>query len=233
MMTLNITRIAAGLAAITAMLLATASVTSETAQAEASGKVDYTRMSASELGEHLVFASDSFQLDMPAQEGGTARERMVQDDLQRLCSETRNQPSAEQAGQIIAGARASMKYPEGGIQLGDWQRGGNLSWGGFGFRLSEQSDDHSRRAPDGACYNCHALSPQRTGGTVGPSLTAYGKARGDGEATRRFVYEMIYNPHAYFPCTDMPRMGHMGVLNEQAIADIMAYLLHPDSPVNK
>ncbi|ACL71947.1 sulfur oxidation c-type cytochrome SoxX [Thioalkalivibrio sulfidiphilus] len=233
MMTLNKTRFAAVLAAITLMLLVTACAGPESGKADASGKVDYTKMSAKELGEYLIFESNSFRLDMPTQEGTTARERMMQDDLQMLCSQTRNQPSPEQAGRIIAEARASMKYPEGGIQLGDWQRGGNLAWGGFGFRLADQSDDHSRRAADGACYNCHALSPQRTGGSLGPSLTGYGKSRGDSEATRRFIYEMIYNPHAYFPCTNMPRMGYKGVLNEQAIADIMAYLLHPDSPVNK
>lgn len=196
-------------------------------------KPDYTKMSAEALAEHLILESGSFDLDQPAQEGGTARDRMIQDDLQKLCSKVRNKPNAEQAGQIIAAARASIQYPEGEIPLGDWKKGGDLAWGGFGFRLAHNPDDHSQRDPSGNCYNCHALSPQRTGGDLGPSLTGYGIIRGDTEATRRFVYEMIYNPHAYFPCTHMPRMGAKGLLSQEAIADIMAYLLHPESPVNQ
>jgi L-cysteine S-thiosulfotransferase len=226
------TRFAAGLAAFAAILIAAGCAGTDTSDAGKDGKADLTKMSSYELADYLVF-NGGFNLDQEAQEGGTARDRMIQDDLQKMCSETRNTPSAEQAGQIIADARASLKYPEGGIQLGDWKKGGELAWGGFGFRLAHNPDDHSRREPSGNCYNCHALSPERTGGNLGPSLTGYGKTRGNNEATRRFVYEMIYNPHAYFPCTNMPRMGAKGLLSEQAIADIMAYVLHPDSPVNK
>jgi L-cysteine S-thiosulfotransferase len=225
------TRCAAGLAALSCILLVMGGCAAP--EAGETGGADYAKMSPEELGEYLVMESGSWDLGQEVQEGGTARERMTQDALQKLCSETRNKPSAEQAGQIIAEARASIKYPEGGIQLGDWRKGADLAWGGFGFRIAHNPDDHSRREPSGNCYNCHALSPERTGGDLGPSLTGYGKTRGDGEATRRFVYEMIYNPHAYFPCTNMPRMGYKGLLNEQAIADIMAYVLHPDSPVNQ
>jgi sulfur-oxidizing protein SoxX len=225
-------RIAAGLAALASILLIVGGYAIITNAAE-TGKVDYTKMSPEELAEHLILESGSFDLDQPAQEGGTARDRMIQDELQKLCSETRNKPTAEQAARIIADARASIRYPEGEITLGDWKKGGDLAWGGFGFRLAHNPDDHSQRDPSGNCYNCHALSPQRTGGNLGPSLTGYGIIRGDTEATRRFVYEMIYNPHAYFPCTHMPRMGAKGLLSQEAIVDIMAYLLHPDSPVNR
>jgi L-cysteine S-thiosulfotransferase len=226
------TRIAAGLAALASVVLIAGGCAAPESSQD-TGKVDYTKMSAAELGEYLVMESGSWNLSQEVQEGGTARERMTQDELQKICSQTRNQPSPEQAGKIIADARASITYPEGGIQLGDWRKGGELAWGGFGFRIAHNPDDHSRREPSGNCYNCHALDPARTGGTLGPSLTAYGKQRGNNEATRRFVYEMIYNPHAYFPCTNMPRMGSKDLLNQQAIADIMAYVLHPDSPVNK
>lgn len=231
-MTLNhATRSAVRLTALTIVLLTAGGYVS-TPAAE-TGTPDYTKMSPEELAEHLILESGSFDLDQPAQEGGTARDRMIQDDLQRLCSEARNRPTAEQAGQIVTAARASIRYPEGEIPLGDWKKGGDLAWGGFGFRLAHNPDDHSQREPSGNCYNCHALSPQRTGGSLGPSLTGYGTIRGDTEATRRFVYEMIYNPHAFFPCTHMPRMGARGLLSQEAIADIMAYLLHPDSPVNQ
>jgi L-cysteine S-thiosulfotransferase len=225
------TRFAAGIAALASIvLLAGGCAAPETAEP---GKVDYTKMSSQELAEYLIFEKKGFNLDMPTQEGGTVRDRQTQDATQKVCSQARNQPSPEQAGQIIADARASIKYPDGGIQLGDWRKGGELSWSGFGFRVGHNIDDHSQREVGGNCYNCHTLNPARPGGNLGPSLTGYGKQRGNNEATRRFVYEMIYNPHAYFPCTNMPRMGANGLLSEQAIADIMAYVLHPDSPVNQ
>lgn len=211
----------------------TAEKTATPAEATNPAKPDYTKMGSKELAEYLIFEAGGFDLNQPVQEGGTAKQRMVQDDLHKLCTETRNQPSPEQAGKIIAAARASIKYPEGGIKLGDWKKGGELAWSGFGYRIGHNPDNHSEREVGGNCYNCHQLSPQKTGGTIGPSLTGYGMIRGDNEVTRRFVYEMIYNAHAYFPCTNMPRMGAKGLLNEQQIADIMAYLLDLDSPVNK
>ncbi|MEO5344577.1 MAG: sulfur oxidation c-type cytochrome SoxX, partial [Gammaproteobacteria bacterium SHHR-1] len=88
------------------------------------------------------------------------------------------------------------------------------------------------REPGGNCYNCHQLATDRVGGTLAPSLTNYGKTRGNSEQTLRFVYDMIYNPHAYFPCTRMPRMGAKGLLSNEQISHLMAYLLDPESPVN-
>jgi sulfur-oxidizing protein SoxX len=49
---------------------------------------------------------------------------------------------------------------------------------------------------------------------------------------RGLHYGVIYNAHAYFPCTNMPRMGANNLLSNQQIADVMAYLFDPESPVN-
>ena len=225
------TRFAAGCAAFAAIVLLVGGCAAP--EASDRGDADLTKMSAEELAEYLVFETNSFRHDMEAQEGGTVRQRMVQDDMEKICSETRNEPSPEQAGKIISDARASIQYPDGGIRLGDWRKGAELSWSGFGFRVAHRVDDHSQREVGGNCYNCHTMSPDRPGGNLGPSLTGYGKQRGNNEATRRFVYEMIYNPHVYFPCTHMPRMGHTGLLTQTQIADIMAYILDPESPVNQ
>ena len=43
----------------------------------------------------------------------------------------------------------------------------------------------------------------------------------------------LWNAKAYNACSDMPRFGHAGILNEQQIRDVMALLLDPQSPVNK
>jgi len=49
----------------------------------------------------------------------------------------------------------------------------------------------------------------------------------------KYAYEVIYNPHSYFACTNMPRMGANGVLNQEQISHILAYLFDPESPVNQ
>lgn len=227
------TPFAAGLAAFAILAITVGCSGSDDGDSgKASYDNNYTKMSSKELAEYLIFNEGGFRLDQATQEGGTVRDRQTQDEMQKICSETRNQPSPEQAGKIITEARASIQYPEGGIQLGDWEKGRELAWSGFGFRVGHNVDDHSNREVGGNCYNCHALATDRTGGNLGPSLTGYGKSRGNNEATRRFVYEVIYNAHAYFPCTNMPRMGANGLLSQQAIADIMAYVLDPASPVN-
>jgi sulfur-oxidizing protein SoxX len=68
---------------------------------------------------------------------------------------------------------------------------------------------------------------------VGPSLTGYGLQRGHSEAIAKFTYERIYNAWAYFPCSNMPRLGHNGHLTPEQISNVVAYLVDPQSPVNK
>jgi sulfur-oxidizing protein SoxX len=198
-------------------------------------EADYTAMSPEALAEHLIFEAKGFDLDQPTQEGGTVRDRLVQDELQKACSDLKGQPiEGAAAGKVVQMARAGLVYPEGGIKLGDWNKGEEVARSGYGYRVGHRNDDHSERDPGGNCYACHQLDPEEIAyGTLGPSLTGYGKARGTGEATLKYVYEVIYSPHSYFPCTHMPRFGANGVLTQEQIADVMAYLLDPDSPVNK
>ncbi len=194
--------------------------------------VDYTRMTPQELAEYLIFKAGGFKLDEKVQEGGTAEQRLIQDDLQKVCTQTGNRPSAEQAAAIMEAARASIKYPEGGIKLGDWKKGRELAWSGFGYRLTPAYDDHTNREAGANCYNCHQIATDRQGGTLAPPLTGYGRIRGTSPEVIRLAYEVIYNPHAYFPCTRMPRQGAKGLLSQDAIQDILAYLFDPASPVN-
>jgi sulfur-oxidizing protein SoxX len=85
----------------------------------------------------------------------------------------------------------------------------------------------------GNCYNCHRLSAKEIAyGTIGPSLLGYGKKRGAREDVQRSVYGHIYNAKAYNACANMPRFGHMGILTDAQIKDLVALLLDPESPVN-
>ncbi|MFZ5484019.1 MAG: sulfur oxidation c-type cytochrome SoxX [Pseudomonadota bacterium] len=197
-------------------------------------KVDYTKMTPAQLAEYLIFESGSYDLKQPTQEGTTGRDRLVQDEIQKLCSVGKGQvPSDAALEKVRALATASIKYPEGGIKLGDWKKGRVLAWSGFGYRTAHNPDNHAKREAGGNCYNCHQLATDRTGGNIGPVLTNYGKDRGTSPEILKYTYDVIYNPHAYFACTNMPRMGANGVLSPQQISDIMAYLFDPNSPVNK
>lgn len=200
-------------------------------------KIDYASLSPQALAEHLIFESNSFDLKQPTQEGTTGRERMAQDEVMKICSEaarTGKELDAKTEDRIREIARASIKYPEGGINLGDWKKGRELAWSGFGFRTAHNPDKHEGGREAGAnCYNCHQLAEDRTGGTLGPALTGYGKLRGSSPEMLKYTYDVIYNSHVYFVCTAMPRLGANGVLTQQQIADVMAYLFDPASPVNK
>ncbi|MGB5468705.1 MAG: sulfur oxidation c-type cytochrome SoxX [Sedimenticolaceae bacterium] len=228
----------AALAILTAAFLA-AGVINASPDSSDTGKataVDYASMSPEALAEHLVLKSNSFKTDQPVQEGGVAGKRLEQDELQRLCSALRDKPiDSDTAARVVTMARESIKYPAGGIKLGDWRIGRELAWSGFGYRIGHRVDDHATAAngPGGNCYNCHQMATDRTGGNIGPSLTAYGKLRGNSEAMLKYTYDLIYNPHAYFACTNMPRLGANGVLSEEQISHIMAYLFDPESPVNQ
>jgi sulfur-oxidizing protein SoxX len=199
----------------------------------ASAEVDYTKMSAEELADYLIFEAGGFKMDTKVQEDGSAKDRLVQDELQKVCTATQGKPSKEQAAKIMADAKATIQYPEGEIKLGDWKKGRELSWSGFGYRAGHKYDDHEKREPGGNCYNCHQIGTDRQGGTIGPSLTGYGKIRGTGQEILRLAYGIIYNAHSMFPCTRMPRQGANGLLTQEQILDIMAYLFDPESPVNE
>lgn len=203
---------------------------------EGAGKADYTAMSAEELAEHLIFKAKGFDVDAKTQEGGTVRDRLKQDELQRTCSELKGGPADSATAQKVTQlANESMVYPEGGVELGDWKKGQAVAENAFGFRVGHSVDDHSAKETGGMCINCHQLEQDKVNrsGTLGPTLIGYGEMRGTGEQTLKYTYEVIYNAHAFFPCTKMPRFGVNGVLSQEKIADVMAYLLDPDSPVNK
>lgn len=202
------------------------------AAAGAGSQVDYTKMSPAELTEYLIFDAKGFKLDQPTQEGTTGKERMTQDELQKVCSALRGNPAdAATAQKVQALAVASHVYPEGGVTLGDWKKGEALAKEGAGYRMGPKQDDNKRMG--GNCYACHQMDLKVSAhGTIGPTLTGFGKNRGNTPETQKYVYEVIYNAHAYFPCTNMPRFGANGFLNQEQIADLMAYVLHPESPVN-
>lgn len=159
--------------------------------------------------------------------------RLDQDATQAFCSNPVRADSKDAAGEraaIEAVNTAAIRWPSDGTWLGDWKEGEKIAQSGRGLTSTDKADMQN----GGNCYNCHQLSPKEISfGTLGPSLYAYGKTRGTGEDTLRYTWGKIYDSKASNACSNMPRAGHMGIVTEQQIRDLMALLLDPRSPVNQ
>ncbi len=171
-------------------------------------------------------------------EGIASVERLTQDDANRECSLAPEGKLPEARGKAIEEANLkTIKWPANGQFLGDWREGEKLAQNGRGMTWT----DTDPKANGGNCYNCHQIAPQEISyGTIGPSLYQYGKLRGvvdpRSAAARpivEYTWGKIWNAKAYNACSNMPRLGHVGVLSEDQVRHVMALLLDPNSPVNK
>ncbi|MDC1160751.1 sulfur oxidation c-type cytochrome SoxX [Luminiphilus sp.] len=156
--------------------------------------------------------------------------RLQQDAVQEVCSAPRGTPVEETMLSELRQQRLdAVVLPADGVFLGDWQRGAEVASNGRGL----QSSDDPTKPNGGNCYACHQLAPDEVAyGTLGPSLTGYG-ARGQSEPILRYTWTKLWDTHAYNLCSHMPRFGAQGILSEQQLRDVMAYLLDPASPVNQ
>jgi sulfur-oxidizing protein SoxX len=163
--------------------------------------------------------------------GQAGLDRLDQDATQRLCSESAGRtPPKDVAERIEKENLATIRYPAGGKLLGDWKSGEKIAQDGRG----KQYSDNPAGPVGGNCYACHQLAPQEVAyGTIGPSLYRFGKLRGYGVETQRYVYGKIFNSEAFAACSTMPRFGHNGILSEHQIKDVTALLMDPASPVNQ
>ena len=159
------------------------------------------------------------------------KSRFEQGETLKACSINENSPPKPVADAIQQREKARIEYPVDGKLAGDWTVGEKLAQSGYGLRFS---DYPPRNVNGGNCYACHALSPREVAaGNLGPSLTGYAKLRGTSDASVRYTYEKIFNAQAYLACSFMPRFGHNGWLTPEQVADITAFLLDPQSPVNR
>ena len=157
-------------------------------------------------------------------------DRLERDAVQAACSAPRGMPLDNDMLSTLRAERLdAVVLPADGQYLGDWQRGAEVAGNGRGL----QSSDDPTQPNGGNCYACHQLAPSEVAyGTLGPSLTGYG-ARGQSEAMLQYTWTKLWDTHAYNLCSHMPRFGAQGILTEQQLKDVMAYLLDPASPVNQ
>lgn len=159
------------------------------------------------------------------------KSRLVPDETMKQCSAHENAPPQAIFEAIKDREMATIQYPPDGKLLGDWKLGERVAQSGYGLRFT----DYPPRNPNGGnCYACHQLTQQEVSyGTIGPSLLGYGKLKEFKPEAIKAAYEKIYNPHAVFPCSLMPRFGTNQVLTVEQIRDLVALLMDRDSPVNK
>lgn len=164
-------------------------------------------------------------------ERGIAKlDRLNQTDLQRACTETKNNPPKEVRERLEKAALAAVRYPADGKWLGDWKQGERIAQSGVGMQWTDRPDTVN----GGNCYACHQISKEEISfGNIGPTLYNYGKLRGNSEPIMRYTWAKIWNTHAFNACSSMPRFGDAGILTEDQIRHVMALLLDPQSPVNK
>lgn len=165
-------------------------------------------------------------------------DRLNQDLGQAACSAARA-PDEAVAKRIETESLATVRWPAGGRYLGDWREGEKLAQNGRGMTWTDPS---ALPKDNGAnCYNCHQIDKKEISfGTIGPSLWNYGKLRGVKDAADpssaaivQYTWSKLWNSKAYAACSNMPRFGHMGLLDEDQLRHVMALLLDPKSPVNQ
>jgi len=186
--------------------------------------VEHSKMTDAELAEITA----AFKRDFRAK-GQAKMDRLEQDEVQRACNLHADNPPESVAKLLEQAQLKAVKFPNGSL-MGDWKNGKKIAESGQGMQWSEKAGSPG----GGGCYNCHQLSPQQESyGTLGPSLKGFGKIRGGSPETQKYAFGKIYNSKAYNLCSHMPRFGHSGSLTEQQIKDVVAYLVDPNSPVNK
>lgn len=171
-------------------------------------------------------------------QGIAKADRLTQDLGQAACSSPKP-PPADIAKRIETESMASIKWPANGQYFGDWKVGEKLAQSGRGMTWTDKSA--STAGNGGQCYNCHQITKEEISfGTIGPSLYNYGKMRGVKDLNSpasaeivKYTWGKLWNSKAYAACSNMPRFGHMKLLDENQIRHLMALLLDPQSPVNK
>lgn len=167
-------------------------------------------------------------------------DRLKQDASNAECSKALGLGLPEATARAIEAANLkTVKMPADGRFIGDWKEGEKLAQNGRGMTWTDASTATS--ANGGNCYNCHQISQSEISyGTIGPSLTRYGKNRGvvdpadpASRAVVEYTWTKLYNAKATNACSGMPRFGHAGLLDETQLKNLMALLLDPTSIVNQ
>ncbi len=156
--------------------------------------------------------------------------RVTQDDTQRICTASDNNPQGADFEKMLAREQASVVYPADGNVVGDWKKGERVAQIGTGGQFSDAADGPR----GGNCYACHQIAPKELSyGTLGPTLVGYGRDRKFDKDEAKKTYSKVFNAMSIVPCSQMPRFGYHQFLTQEQIRDVVGLLFDPESPVNK
>ena len=185
-------------------------------------------------GKYAKDAEQMFRSSFRADNPKHWMTRLDQDETMRTCGIYRDNPPRKIGEQLEKLNRATIRYPVDGKLIGDWKEGEKLAAVGTGGHIGFIQPDPPGRVRGGNCYACHQLAKAEVAyGTIGPSLQHFGKLRGNSDEIVKYAYDKIYNSNAFTACTNMPRFGLHNWLTPEQITHIVAFLVDPESPVNK
>jgi L-cysteine S-thiosulfotransferase len=160
--------------------------------------------------------------------------RLEQDQTQIDCSVSKATPSDALAATIRAREVKTIVYPADGKLVGDWKAGAKIFNDGFAYRIGSFIPNKPDAVRGGNCYACHQGEAKEAAyGNMGSTLLNWGKTRGQSEPVIKYTYEKISNATAFNACSAMPRLGHNQILSPKQVTDLVAYLVSPESPINK
>ncbi|MFM2068328.1 MAG: sulfur oxidation c-type cytochrome SoxX [Pseudomonadota bacterium] len=160
--------------------------------------------------------------------------RLKQDQTQKDCTTSRTRPSDALDRTITDRETKNIVYPASGKLRGDWKAGAKIFNDGFAYRVGSFIPSNPKAVRGGNCYACHQGEKKEVAfGNLGTSLQGYGKLRGQSEPVVKYTYDKIFNAKAFNACSNMPRLGHNGILSPEQVADLTAYLIDPASPINQ
>ena len=185
-------------------------------------------------GKYAKEADQMFRASFRADNPKYWMTRLEQDETMKTCGEYRDNPPRKIGEKLEKLNKATIRYPVDGKLIGDWKEGEKLAAVGTGGHVGFIQPDPAGRVRGGNCYACHELAKKEVAyGTIGPSLHHFSKLRGTSDDIVKYTYDKIYNSNAFSACTNMPRFGLHSWLTPEQITHIVAFLIDPESPVNK
>lgn len=185
-------------------------------------------------GKYAKEAEQMFRTSFKAENPKYWMTRLEQDETMKTCQQYRDNPPRKIGEKLEKLNAATLRYPVDGKLIGDWKEGEKLAAVGTGGHIGFIQPDPPGRLRGGNCYACHQLAKKEVAyGTIGPSLHHFGKLRGTSDEIVKYTYDKIYNSNAFTACTNMPRFGLHSWLTPEQITHIVAFLIDPESPVNK
>lgn len=185
-------------------------------------------------GKYAKEADQMFRASFKAENPKYWMTRLDQDETMKTCQQYRDNPPRKVGEKLEKLNAATIRYPVEGKLIGDWKEGEKLAAVGTGGHIGFLQPDPAGKLRGGNCYACHELAKKEIAyGTIGPSLRNFGKIRGNSEETIKYVYDKVYNSNAFTACTNMPRFGLHNWVTPEQITHIVAFLIDPESPVNK